>query len=176
MATKKTTDDAAAKAPALDPSISDATADAVFQTNFSVIEQDALTLMKAASLLIDATTPEAVSVALDNNLKLWVAIKTVVSHQDNTLPAQIKDNLASLAQYVSNVTMEATQGEIEYRRLVGLARINMQIAEGLLGGQTRRMVEQRAYEIWDAAGQPEGRSLDHWLQAEQEVLAALRQP
>ncbi len=163
-------------APALDPSVSDATVESVFQTNFSVIEQDALTLMKAASMLIDATTPDAVSVALDNNLKLWVAIKTVVQAEENALPPQIKQNLASLAQYVSTVTMEATQGEIEYRRLVGLARINMQIAEGLLGGQTRRMVEQRAYDLWDADGKPEGRSLDHWLQAEQEVLASLRQP
>lgn len=172
MAKKKTD----AGATGLDTAATDTAAEAVFQTNFSVIEQDSLTLMKAASQLIDAATPEDVSAALDNNLKLWVAIKTVVTHEDNQLPPQIKSNLASLAQYVSGVTMEAAQGEIEYRRLVGLARINMQIAEGLLGGQTRRMVEQRALEIWEAEGRPEGRSLDHWLQAEQEVLASLRQP
>lgn len=164
------------QAAATEAASGDSVVESIFQTNFSVIEQDALTLMKAASTLIEATTAEAVSVALDSNLKLWVAIKTVVTHENNQLPPQIKDNLASLAQYVSSVTMEAAKGEFEYRRLVGLARINMQIAEGLLGGQTRRMVEQRAKEIWEAEGKPEGRSLDHWLVAEQEVLASLRQP
>lgn len=175
MAKQKTSSATVAQDAPLNTTASDGAAEAVLQTNFSVIEEDALTLMKAASQLIDAQTPEAVSLALDNNLKLWVAIKTVVQHPDNGLPPAVKGNLASLAQYVSGVTMEATEGEIEYRRLVGLARINMQIAEGLLGGQTRRMVEQRAYELWVADGQPEGKSLDHWLQAEQEVITALRQ-
>ena len=30
-------------------------------------------------------------------------------------------------------------------------------------------VERRAYELWQAAGYPEGRALAHWLQAEREL-------
>jgi hypothetical protein len=33
-------------------------------------------------------------------------------------------------------------------------------------------IRQRAYEIWDAVGRPEGASHLHWLAAEREVLAA----
>jgi hypothetical protein len=33
-------------------------------------------------------------------------------------------------------------------------------------------IRQRAYEIWDAIGRPEGASHLHWLTAEREVLAA----
>ena len=33
----------------------------------------------------------------------------------------------------------------------------------------REMVEERAYAIWREAGCPEGSSLQHWLQAEQEL-------
>ena len=34
------------------------------------------------------------------------------------------------------------------------------------------MITQRAREIWKAAGCPEGRDLEYWLQAEAELLAA----
>lgn len=35
-------------------------------------------------------------------------------------------------------------------------------------------VSQRAYEIWESQGNPEGSDLDHWLQAEAEVSNAKR--
>ena len=31
-------------------------------------------------------------------------------------------------------------------------------------------ISQRAYEIWEAEGRPEGRDLEHWLQAETEIV------
>ena len=36
--------------------------------------------------------------------------------------------------------------------------------------ELRRRIEERAYALWEANGRPEGRALDHWLQAEQEVV------
>ncbi len=33
-------------------------------------------------------------------------------------------------------------------------------------------VRERAYEIWKNAGCPDGRSVEHWLQAEAEIAAA----
>ena len=32
-------------------------------------------------------------------------------------------------------------------------------------------VRERAYEIWQRAGRPEGKSVEHWLQAEAEIGA-----
>ena len=37
---------------------------------------------------------------------------------------------------------------------------------------SRDEVAQRAYQLWVAAGQPSGRDLEYWLQAEAELLAA----
>lgn len=150
-------------------------AEIVLRTNFSVIEQDAVALLHAASLLVEADTPEKVNVALDHNLRLWVAIKTVLQNEENTLDAEVKANLRNLAEYVKATSMEATQGTIEMRKLVSLSRINMHIAEGLLRGQQNRMVQERAYEIWEREGRPEGREMDHWLRAEAEIAEMLKQ-
>lgn len=165
MAKRKT----ATAAAAADLAATDAGAEAILRTNFTMLEQDALALMHSATLLIEADTPEKVSTALDHNLKLWVAIKTVVQDENNQLAPEIKENLKSLAQFVSATTMEATEGAIEARKLVSLARVNMHIAEGLLSGQKNKMVQERAYEIWEREGRPEGQEMNHWLRAEQEI-------
>jgi hypothetical protein len=36
--------------------------------------------------------------------------------------------------------------------------------------ELRRRIEERAYSLWEADGRPEGRALDYWLQAEQEIV------
>jgi hypothetical protein len=36
--------------------------------------------------------------------------------------------------------------------------------------ELRHRIEERAYALWEANGRPEGRALDHWLQAEQEIV------
>jgi Protein of unknown function (DUF2934) len=38
--------------------------------------------------------------------------------------------------------------------------------------QDHDKIRQRAYEIWDRDGRPEGRAQDYWLQAERELGAA----
>lgn len=35
--------------------------------------------------------------------------------------------------------------------------------------ELRRRIEARARELWAAAGRPEGRELEHWLRAEEEL-------
>jgi len=40
----------------------------------------------------------------------------------------------------------------------------------------KQHIRQRAYEIWDALGRPEGDSHQHWLTAEREVLTTSMQP
>jgi hypothetical protein len=34
-----------------------------------------------------------------------------------------------------------------------------------------RRIRERSYQIWEQEGRPEGRHLDHWLQAEHELAA-----
>ena len=36
----------------------------------------------------------------------------------------------------------------------------------------RRAIEERAYSIWETKGKPHGCDLDHWFQAEVELVAA----
>ncbi len=39
------------------------------------------------------------------------------------------------------------------------------------GGSVRHdQIRQRAYQIWEESGRPEGHEMDHWLEAEREVL------
>ena len=39
-----------------------------------------------------------------------------------------------------------------------------------MGPKPRHRIEERAYALWEADGRPEGRALDYWLQAEQEIV------
>ncbi len=153
----------------------DTGAEVILRTNFAAVEQDSIALLHAASLLIEADTPEKVNIALDHNLKLWIAIKAVLRNDDCPLDAAVKANLRNLTQYVINTTMEATEGTIEARRLVSLSRLNMNIAQGLLSGEQNRIIQTRAYEIWESEGRPQGREREHWLRAEAEFAGLLKE-
>ncbi|MBP2303276.1 DUF2934 domain-containing protein [Azospirillum picis] len=177
MATKRKT--AASAAPATAPAAAletpaESWADIILRTNFAQVEQDSIVLLQAASTLLEADTPEKVNVALDQNLKLWIAIKTVLLNGDCPVEPEVKANLRNLAQFVVSTTMLATQGAIEARKLVSLARLNMNIAEGLLSGQRNRMVQERAYQIWEEEGRPDGRGDEHWLRAESEITGLFK--
>jgi hypothetical protein len=37
--------------------------------------------------------------------------------------------------------------------------------------RTKERINQRAFAMWEAGGRVDGRDLEHWLRAEQEVLA-----
>lgn len=37
--------------------------------------------------------------------------------------------------------------------------------------ELRRRIEERAYSLWESNGRPEGRALDYWLEAEQEIVS-----
>ncbi|BAI76663.1 hypothetical protein AZL_e03180 (plasmid) [Azospirillum sp. B510] len=175
MATKRKT--ASSAAPATAPAATapvfeapvESWADTILRTNFASVEQDSIVLLQAAGSLLDSESPEKVNVALDQNLKLWIAIKTVLLNDDCPVEPEVKANLRNLAQYVVSTTMLATQGAIETSKLVSLARLNMNIAEGLLSGQRNRMIQERAYQIWEEDGRPEGREQEHWLRAEAEI-------
>lgn len=141
--------------------------------DFTVPEQDALALLEAANHLSDASTADELGLALDHNLKLWIAIKTVISEQANSLPEEVKKNLRILSEHVAKLTLSIVKGGIEPQKVLALASIDMHIAEGLLRGQVTRMIRDRAHEIWEERGRPQDRDLEHWLMAEREIQAAI---
>lgn len=38
-----------------------------------------------------------------------------------------------------------------------------------MGGDRNERIRERAYQIWQEEGQPEGRGVEHWAQAEREI-------
>ncbi len=70
--------------------------------------------------------------ALVYNQKLWTAIVTLVSSDDNQLPAQIKANILNLGNFVFNHTFRILS-EPKPEKLNILVSINRNIALGLRG-------------------------------------------
>jgi hypothetical protein len=57
------------------------------------------------------------------------------------------------------------------RTLQALTAIDAQIKEDEMAGWWHEQkIRERAYEIWERAGHPEGRSVEHWQQAEAEIV------
>ncbi|SDH80809.1 flagellar biosynthesis regulator FlaF [Roseospirillum parvum] len=104
--------------------------------NLSLLEEDALALTQAAlriSKALEEGDDDAIAQALDDNLELWVGIRTLVARQENQLPAEVKDNLTKLSHFVSQKTLEMRDG-LKTETLEALVNTNLQIAEGLLEG------------------------------------------
>jgi flagellar biosynthesis regulator FlaF len=100
--------------------------------NMSVREKDAYALTEAAVSLDRARGKAAdLAAALEHNLELWVAIRTLVTTPGNALPAAIRHNLVQLSGFVAGVTLDDGV-EMQESKLNTLININLQIAEGLL--------------------------------------------
>lgn len=106
----------------------------------SLAREEAFSLLKCAIDLSSAkenkNTAELVS-ALDNNMKLWIYIKTLASSEKNKLPKETKTNLIKLADYVSNKTIEVGKNvnEINDKALDSMIMTNLQISEGLMSSR-----------------------------------------
>lgn len=103
------------------------------------IEEDAFALTQIALAISDArqrNDDPALTQALDDNLKLWVAIRTAVKSSDSALPTTVKANLLKLSKYTIQKTFELEVG-ISDKVLESLINTNLQIAEGLLEGKNR---------------------------------------
>lgn len=103
----------------------------------SLAREEAFSLLKCA---IDISTArennnasELVS-ALDNNLKLWVYIKTLAGSTGTKLPEETKSNLIKLADYVSAKTIEVGQNieNVNPKTIDSMIMTNLQISEGLM--------------------------------------------
>ncbi|MBF0093430.1 MAG: hypothetical protein HQL33_01410 [Alphaproteobacteria bacterium] len=105
------------------------------QDNVSIAEAKASALVKAALLLDQAKMnrddKQGMVIALDNNLQLWVAIRTIARRPDYNLPDEAKENLVQLSHFVSDLTfkhgLSITDAAID-----ALVNINLRLAEGFL--------------------------------------------
>lgn len=100
-------------------------------------EADAFGLVQAAVALDQARSDKsALAAALENNMQLWVAIRTLASKAENGMPAAVRDNLTSLASFVADTTMKHGV-DIAEETLNTLVNVNLQISEGLLEGAAK---------------------------------------
>lgn len=103
----------------------------------SLAKEEAYSLLKCAVDLSTArenNNSEELVTALDNNLQLWVYIKTLASAKNSKLPDETKNNLVKLAEYVSAKTLELGQNidDINDKVLDSMINTNLQISEGLI--------------------------------------------
>jgi len=107
----------------------------------SLPEIEAFGLAQAAVMLDQARSARADKAALcdalDQNLQLWVAIKTLVSMDNCLLPEEVKENLCRLTQFVADTTFRYGI-EIPDDVVDALATINLRISEGLLEAHVRK--------------------------------------
>jgi len=106
----------------------------------SMAREEALSLVKCAVDLSAAkekkNSAELVA-ALENNLQLWVYIKTLANSKKSKLPSETRDNLIKLADYVSGKTLEVGKNidKNHDKVLDSMIMTNLQISEGLISNQ-----------------------------------------
>lgn len=111
-----------------------------YEENWTLAEEQAFQLSQAAIRIDQARRGKAANRgplvdALNGNVEVWVALRTIVMRGDCTLPDEVKQNLTKLAQFVADRTF--ADGEIAENTLDALININLQISEGLLEGMKR---------------------------------------
>jgi flagellar biosynthesis regulator FlaF len=106
------------------------------ETEFGGLTLDALRLSSAAVQIDQARlkrgqAPSALVEALENNLQLWIAIKTVMQQPASPLPDALRSNLIRLADFVANSTLSGGL-EMADSTIDALVNVNLQVSEGLL--------------------------------------------
>ncbi|MDY4841698.1 MAG: flagellar biosynthesis regulator FlaF [Alphaproteobacteria bacterium] len=100
-------------------------------------KEEAFSLLKCAldiSTARDNEDKNGLVAALDNNMKLWVYIKTLANSEENKMPKETKNNLIKLADYVSAKTLEVGQDidNLNQKAIDSMIMTNLQISEGLM--------------------------------------------
>jgi flagellar biosynthesis regulator FlaF len=100
----------------------------------TALEEQAANLSRVAVLLDLARQQDdkhALAAALDEDLQLWVAIKTVVEAPETIVGREVKQNLVRLGNFVADTIMKKGV-TMSASTLDTLININLQICEGLL--------------------------------------------
>ena len=106
----------------------------------SLAKEEAFSLLKCAVDLSNAKENKDAKdlvAALDNNMNLWVYIKTMVNDKNTQMPHETKSNLIKLADYISSKTIEIGKNvhKVNDKALDSLIMTNLQNSEGLLANQ-----------------------------------------
>ncbi len=113
---------------------------------YSAVKEEAAALATAAINISNAREsgdPSDLSAALDANMELWIAIRTVAARPDNALPREVRDNLVRLSEYVAGLTV-GRRDSLSDGDLDSLININLQISEGLLEGEANAIATTAA--------------------------------
>ncbi|CAA7618403.1 flagellar biosynthesis regulator FlaF [Magnetospirillum sp. UT-4] len=105
-------------------------------TSLSLVEEQAFQLSRCAIALDNAREAKDLGVlvaALNDNLEVWVAIRSLVMAGDCSLTAETKDNLKKLSEFVAAKTFEGVE-KLSDDGIRSLVNINLQISEGMLEG------------------------------------------
>lgn len=108
------------------------------EKQLSIIEEQAFQLSRSA-IALDAANqqraaaPAALVAALNTNLELWVALRSVVMKVECNLADATKQNLVRLSEFVATKTFEGIE-KLSEEGVKSLININLQISEGLLEG------------------------------------------
>lgn len=117
------------------------------------VKENAAVLIQTAQRLADAAKnndKNALIEALDTNLHLWIALKTLAETKRLGTDDAVAANIARLAKYVSEKTFECG-ADISEETLSGFININMQIAEGFLESKCLSGTEEDALALLRAA-------------------------
>ena len=111
--------------------------------DLSPAEQEAMSLTRAAVFLDQARSNGRDSIrlveALNNNLEIWVFIRTMAESKNCPLPENVRGNLLQLSNFVAQTTF--SQGaSISDTSIDCLININLQLSEGLLEGRNKLAV------------------------------------
>lgn len=142
------------------------------ETNTALEECRAL--LRSAQQMADAVSRAELEKAVRENVLVWTGIRAVLKRGAEHLPRELHNSLQSVCDYVLATTMGTDVLTIDQVR--SLCELNVQVAQGLWDGQVRRMISDRAYEIWVAEGRQDGRAQEHWLRAEAEIMPYVEAP
>lgn len=108
---------------------------------------EAQLLIKAAAMLQSVRDAEeldrdALDEALTYNRRLWTILSTSATKRENPLPADIKNNIATLAVFILRETVQV-QISRSTSQLTTLISINRDIAAGLRARAEAQQADQR---------------------------------
>ncbi len=106
----------------------------------SLVEEQAYQLSRVAIAMDQARATgglgsPGLTSALQENLMVWIAIRTMVQRIDCSLSPETKRNLVDLGNFMADRTFDP-QG-LQDKTLDLIININLQICEGLLEGEKR---------------------------------------
>jgi flagellar biosynthesis regulator FlaF len=104
------------------------------ETVLSLTEEQAFQLSRAAIMLDKAKSERSLlAEALEVNLTVWVALRSIITREDCNLSGPVKENLVRLANFSAEKALGGLE-KVTDSTIDALINVNLQISEGLLEG------------------------------------------